>query len=113
MHVVSAGRLVKTLPTSLSQEERSRLTGARSATSPLPPPPSGPLRAIRRVPADGVAMVAGQRLRIGPPYAGQTVTVIIEDTVFRVMLGDLGVSTHARTSAKPVTRFKAHPRHHS
>jgi hypothetical protein len=43
---------------------------------------------MRRVPADGVAVVAGQRLRIGRAYAGQTVTVAIEDTVFRVLRRD-------------------------
>ncbi|BEL04456.1 hypothetical protein Q0Z83_026470 [Actinoplanes sichuanensis] len=58
-------------------------------------------------------MVAGQRLRVGRTYAGQTVTVMIEDTVFRVLLGDVEISTHARTSTKPVTRFKATARNRS
>ncbi|MFD1374242.1 hypothetical protein [Actinoplanes sichuanensis] len=100
-------------PAPLDPARRARLTGARTSTSPLPPPPAGPLRAVRRVPADGVAMVAGQRLRVGRTYAGQTVTVMIEDTVFRVLLGDVEISTHARTSTKPVTRFKATARNRS
>lgn len=113
LHVISGNRLVKSLPAPLDPARRAKLTGARTSTSPLPPPPSGPLRAVRRVPADGVAMVAGQRLRVGRTYAGQTVTILIEDTVFRVLLGEVEISTHARTSTKPVTRFKAHARNRS
>lgn len=113
MHVISGNRLVKTLPAPLNMARRGKLTGARTSTSPLPPPPFEPLRAVRRVPADGIAMVAGQRLRVGRTYAGQTVTVLIEDTIFRVMLGEVEISTHARTTTKPVTRFKAHARSRS
>lgn len=52
-------------------------------------------------------MVAGQRLRVGRSHAGKTVAIVIEDTVFRVLDGDIELSTHARTSDKPVTQFKA------
>jgi transposase InsO family protein len=110
LHVVADGRLVKTLPSPIERGDRAKLTGARTATTPLPPPPAQPLRAIRRVPADGVAMVAGQRLRVGRAYAGQTVSIGIEDTVFRVLLGDVELSTHARRTDKTITRFKAHSR---
>jgi hypothetical protein len=58
MHVISGNRLVKTLPAPLDMTRRGKLTGARSSTSPLPPSPFESLRAIRRVPADGIAMVA-------------------------------------------------------
>jgi transposase InsO family protein len=110
LHVIAEGLLVKTLPAPIGPDQRARLIGARATTTPLPPPPAQPLRAIRRVPADGVAMVAGQRLRIGRAYAGQTVSIAIEDTVFRVLLGDVDLSTHARRPDRAVTRFKAHAR---
>lgn len=52
-------------------------------------------------------MVGGQRLRIGRAHAGKAVTILIEDTVFRVLDGDVELSTHARTSDKPIRQFKA------
>jgi transposase InsO family protein len=110
MHVIAAGLLVQTLPASVPIDRRAKLAGARTASSPLPPPPSQPPRAMRRVPADGVTMVAGQRLSVGRSHAGKTITIVIEDTVFRVLHGDIELSTHARTSDKPVTRYKAHAR---
>ncbi|BBC36283.1 hypothetical protein SGFS_075770 [Streptomyces graminofaciens] len=51
------------------------------ADMPVPtiiPPSAQALRAQRRVPADGVVMVAGQRLRVGRSYAGKTLTIVIE-----------------------------------
>lgn len=110
LHIITGGLLVKTLPAPIDPNQRAKLVGARTAATPLPPPPAQPLRAVRRVPADGVAMVAGQRLRIGRAYAGQTVTVAIEDTVFRVLLDDVELSTHPRKTTKPVTRYKGHAR---
>jgi len=109
MHVVAEGRLVKTLPAPVEPQHRGKLTGARVASSPLPPPPALPLRALRRVAENGLVMVAGQRLRVGRTYAGQTVVVAIEDTVLRVLLDDVELSTHARKNDKPITRFKAYP----
>lgn len=34
-------------------------------------------------------------------------TILIEDTVFRVLDGDVELSTHTRTSDKPIRQFKA------
>lgn len=107
MHVIAAGRLVKTLPSPIPSEDHSTLSGARTATSPLPPPPAPPLRASRRIPADGVTMVAGQRLRVGRAHAGKTVTIVIEDTVFRVLHNDIELTTHARKNQKPVTKLRS------
>jgi hypothetical protein len=42
--------------------------------------------AVERKPVDGVIMVARQRLRVGRAYAGETITVHVEDTYFRVTL---------------------------
>ncbi|GAA2610413.1 hypothetical protein GCM10010424_73700 [Streptomyces lienomycini] len=59
------------------------------------------------MPVDGVVMAGGRRLRIGRAHAGRTVTIIIEDAVFRVMDGDVELSTRARTSDRPIRQFKA------
>ncbi|MBE7247337.1 MAG: hypothetical protein INR63_20540, partial [Actinomycetospora chiangmaiensis] len=46
-------------------------------------------------------------LRIGRAHAGKTITVIAEDTTFRVLDGDHELTTFARDPSKPLTRFKA------
>jgi hypothetical protein len=109
MHVLSAGRLVKTLPAPLEAPRRATLRGARPATESLPPP-APPQRAMRRVNQNGRNMVAGQSLRVGRTYAGQTVVIAIEDTVLRVLLNDVELTTHARKADLQITVFKAYPR---
>lgn len=109
MYVIHAGVLVQTLPAPIPLQRRAKLTGARVSTTPLPPPPSQPRRAIRRVGADGTFAVAGQKLRPGVAHAGKTVTVVIEETCFRVLDGDVEVSTHPRKGG-PVTRYVADSR---
>jgi hypothetical protein len=52
-------------------------------------------------------MVARQRLRIGTTHAGKIVTILVEDTHFRVLDGDHELATHPRTTNHPVTRVKA------
>ena len=84
------------------------LRGARRAAGPLPAPtPAHAPRAQRVVGADGVVMVARQRLRIGRAHVGKTITVIAEDTSFRVLDGDRELANDARDPTKPLTRFKA------
>ncbi|MFD8708129.1 IS481 family transposase [Kitasatospora sp. NPDC059648] len=107
MHVIADGRVVKTLSAPVPIEHRAQISGARAPRTAVVPPSAQALRAQRRVPADGVVMVAGQRLRVGRSHAGKTVVIVIEDTVFRVLDGDVELSTHARTSDKPVTQFRA------
>lgn len=109
LHVLSAGRLVKTLPAPLEPLKRAALRGARPATEPLPPP-APPQRAVRRVNQNGRIMVAGQSLRVGRTYAGQTVVIAIEDTVLRVLLNDVELTTHARTPGLQINVLKAYPR---
>jgi hypothetical protein len=109
MHVVANDRLVKTLPAPLPPDQRAALRGARPVSEPLPPP-APPHRAMRRVAANGTVTVAGQRLRIGRTYEGQTVAIAIEDTVFRVLLNGAELSTHARRPDRNITIFKAYPR---
>ncbi|MFF3160152.1 integrase core domain-containing protein, partial [Streptomyces sp. NPDC057910] len=86
MHVVHDGVLAKTLPAPLEADQRTRLRGARVGTGELPAPAAGAVRVERKVPADGVIMVARQRLRVGRTYAEEIVTVHVEDTYFRITL---------------------------
>jgi transposase InsO family protein len=108
MHVLAAGRLVKTLPAPLPPERRIALRGAWPTSEPLPAPAPSQ-RALRRVAANGTVTVAGQRLRIGRTYTRQTVAIAIEDNVFRVLDG-VELSTHARKPDSQITRFKGYPR---
>jgi hypothetical protein len=52
-------------------------------------------------------MVARQRLRIGRTYAGDIVTVHVEDTHFRVTCNGAELGVYPRTSQHPVTRWNA------
>lgn len=108
IHAIAGNHVIKTLPNPLNSNDNGRLTRVRRATTQLPPPPpSGPQRVHRRVPTDGVVMVAGQRLRVGRTQAGTIVTVVVEDH-FRVLDGTAELSLHARTTTKPIRNFNAH-----
>ena len=105
VHVLD-DRIAKTLPLPIPVPQRARLRCARPATTPLPPPPRGPLREQRRVPRDGKVMVARRVLRVGPSHAGKVVTVVVDDTCFRVVRDGGELASHPRTSDHPITRFK-------
>lgn len=108
MHAIAHGTLVQTWPYSITLDKRLALKGARQASSSLPPaPPSQAPQAQRRVPRDGVVMVARQRLRVGTSHAGKTVTIIAEDTHLRIMDGEEELAVHPRAANRPVTRVKA------
>lgn len=107
LHVVRDGVLAKTLPSPFPADERPRLMGARVATPQLPPPPSGGVSVERKVPRDGVVMVARQRLRVGRTHAGRIVTIYVEDTHFRVTYDGTELALHPRNDQHPVTRWKA------
>jgi hypothetical protein len=108
VHAVAGRLLLGSWPHPNTVERRLALRGARRPTGPLPAPtPAQAPWAQRVVGADGVVMVARQRLRIGRAHAGKTITVIAEDTSFRVLDGDRELATYARDPTKPLTRFKA------
>ncbi|MBP0456066.1 hypothetical protein [Streptomyces montanisoli] len=109
MYVIHTGLLVKTLATPIPHQRRAKPIGARVATTPLPPPPAQPRRAVRRVGADGTFVVARHKLRPGIAHAGKTVTVVIEETCFRVLDGEFEISTHPLKGG-PATRYVADPR---
>ncbi|CAN5817687.1 IS481 family transposase [soil metagenome] len=109
IHASAGNMLLRTMPNPFSIDEFRTIKGARPATSPLPaPPPAGPQSVQRRVPKDGVVMVAGQRFRVGRTHAGTIVTIVVEDHHFRVLDGIKELSLHARTSTKPIRNFNAH-----
>ncbi len=107
MHVIVDGRVVKTMPAPVLPEERSQISGARSPRTLVIPPSAQALRARRKVNTDGRIMIEGKRLRIGTPHVGKIVTVILEDTCYRVLDGETELSTHPRTDDKPTTRVRA------
>jgi transposase InsO family protein len=107
MHVVYNDVLAKTLPSPIPAVQYTALRGARIAASQLPPQPAGPMSVQRKVPRDGVVMVARQRLRIGRTYTGKIVTIHVEDTHFRVTCDGAQLSIHPRTTELPIRRWKA------
>ncbi|KNB49343.1 IS481 family transposase [Streptomyces caatingaensis] len=107
LHVVHDGVLAKTLPAPIDADQRAGLRGARIVTGELPPSATGAIHVERKVPTDGVIMVARQRLRVGRTYAGEIVTVHVEDTYFRITLNGADLSLHPRKEQHPVTRFRA------
>lgn len=63
--------------------------------------------------ANGTVTVAGQRLRVGSSYQGQTVAIAIEDAVFRVLIDGTEICTRARKADTDIAIFKAYPRRQS
>lgn len=71
------------LPAPIEADQRAGLRGARVAAGELPPPATGAVRVERKVSADGVIMAVGQRLRVDRTYAGELVTIHVEDDHLR------------------------------
>ncbi|MGW4124836.1 hypothetical protein [Nocardia sp. NPDC004711] len=107
LHAVHDGVLAKTLPAPMPVEERAKLRGARVVTTPLPAPAPGPISVQRKVPRNGVIMVARQNLRVGRTYAGRIVTVHAEDTHFRVTCDGAEIGIYPRITDVPIRRWKA------
>jgi hypothetical protein len=106
-HAIADNALIGTWPCPISTDKISRLRGARTPSTPLPPPPlpAGSLRAQRKVHASGRIMVAGQRIKLGPRHRGKIVTVVIEDTHLRILHGEEEIAVRPRRSTKPITRL--------
>lgn len=109
MHAIAHGRLVGSWPCPIPIDRLPNITGARLATTTLPAMlPTEPVHVQRRVPKDGITMVARQRLRLGAANAGKIVTVIVEDTHFRVLHNGEQLSIHPRTTDRMPNIRKAH-----
>lgn len=107
MHAIAAGALAGTWPCPVPAERAARMNGARAAASPLPPAPlpAGSIAARRRVHPDGRIMVNKQPMKLGPRHAGKLVTVIIEDTCYRILHGEEELAVKPRKDTSPVTRL--------
>lgn len=108
-HIIADGYLVKTVPAPITPEQAARMTGAHTAIGPLPASRPGVVKLMRTIPADGITQVAGQRLRVGRAHFGKTVTILAEDTVFRVLYNDIEISTHLRKNANPIRHLRSSP----
>jgi transposase InsO family protein len=107
LHVITAGgTLARTLPSPLPPAARGRLHGARLA-GPAPAPITQALRVTRVVSSQGAMMVAGTKIHLGHAHRGKVVTVVIEDSQFRILHEGIQLATHPRTVIKEVTRRSA------
>lgn len=107
MYAIADNALIGTWPCPIPADELPTLRGARSAATPLPPPPlpPGSIRVQRRVHASGRFMVVGQFIKVGPRHAGKLVTVVIEDTHLRVLHGEEELAIRPRKNNAPITRI--------
>ncbi|QUQ68283.1 IS481 family transposase ISMva2 [Kutzneria sp. CA-103260] len=107
MHAIADNALIGTWPCPVSTDRLAGIHGARTPSTPLPPPPlpAGSLRAQRKVHATGRIMVGGQRIKFGPRHRGKVVTVVIEDTHLRVLHGDEEIAVRPRRDLTPITRL--------
>jgi hypothetical protein len=107
IHVITTdGILARTMPSSLPPTARGRLHGARLA-GPAPAPATAALRVTRVVSSQGALMVAGIKIHIGHVHRGKIVTVVIEDSQFKILHDGTQLSTHPRIVIKEVTRRSA------
>jgi hypothetical protein len=109
LQLVDQGVLLRSLPNPLTPAEQARLRDVRPA-GPPPTPSAEPLRVQRRVSYRGALVVAKQRIHVGIVHAGRTLSVEAADATWRIYDDDDGilVAEVARTTAKPVARFKVH-----
>jgi hypothetical protein len=107
MHAIADGAQAGTWPCPVTAERAARMNGARAASAPLPPPPlpAGAIAARRRVHPDGRIMVNKQPMKLGPRHAGKLVTVIIEDTCYRILHGEEELAVKPRKDTSPITRL--------
>jgi hypothetical protein len=107
-HVVLDGVLTRTILLTLIPTQRAHLQGAR-APGPAPIFDQRPTRVQRTVSCRGGTQIIGQRVQVGLRYAGQIVTIEVDETTLRVYDQHEHLIKHIpRTSRKEVTRHKAY-----
>jgi Integrase core domain len=107
MHVITQdGVLWRTLPCPFPPGQRHRLQGVRLA-GPAPLPPVVPA-VQRRVSSRGGIQVARQRIQVGMTHAGKIVTVICENTSFRLVIDGETARVVPRTTSREIDRYKAY-----
>ncbi|WP_256725835.1 hypothetical protein [Streptomyces sp. IMTB 2501] len=50
-------------------------------------------------------MINGQFIKLGPRHAGKFVTVVVEDTHYRIVQGEDELAVRLRRSLVPITRL--------
>ncbi len=105
LQLAADGVLLRSLPNPLTPAEIARIRDARPA-GPPPVPAAKPIRVQRRVSSRGALVVAGQRIHVGMVHAGRTLAVESADHTFRVYDGDELLTEVARTTTRPIARFK-------
>jgi hypothetical protein len=107
MHAIADGALAGTWPCPITASRAARFAGARAAATPLPPPPlpAGSIAARRRVHASGRIMVNRQPIKLGPRHGGELVTVIIDDTCYRIQHDGEELAIKPRRDTTPITRL--------
>jgi hypothetical protein len=105
LQLIDNGVLLRSLPNPLTPAEAARIRDARPA-GPPPLPAVDPMRVERRVSCRGAVVVARQRIHVGMVHAGRTVTVEAADHTFRVYAHDELLAEVARTTTRPIARFK-------
>jgi hypothetical protein len=73
-----------------------------------PAPAAEPLRVQRRVSCRGALVVAKQRIHVGIVHAGRTLNVEAADSTWRIYDDHDLVAEVARTTTKPIARYKVH-----
>ncbi len=110
MHVITQdGVLWRTLPCPIPPGQRHRLQGVRLAGPASLPPAATAVQ--RRVSSRGGIQVARQKIQVGMTHAGKTVTVVDQDTSFRLVIeGETGAVV-PRTTSSEIHRYKAYAAH--
>lgn len=106
LHLTDGRTLLRSLPNPLTGGEMACLRDARPA-GPAPQPVTDPIRVQRRVSSRGWIAIAGQRIGVGIGHAGATMTVEEADGSFRITCAGQVIAEVARTTTKPIARFKA------
>jgi hypothetical protein len=101
--ITADGVLARTLPSPLPPAACGRLHGARLA-GPAPAPVTQVLHVTRVVSSQGGLMVAGVKIHLGRVHCGKVVTVVIEDSQFRVLHYGTQLAACPRAVIKEVTR---------
>ncbi len=104
VHVLIGGQLVKTVPSSLSAEDLAtlKMRGARPAGPPPAAPNPAQLGALpggtvievdRNVDGNGIADLAGQRLKVGAELSRRQVTLRLDGHLIHVICDDVLAKT--------------------
>jgi hypothetical protein len=105
-HILADGTTVRTIACPIPQPARHRLRGARAGTAGPPQLPA-PLTVRRRVSSRGAIVIGGQRIQVGLPHAGKTVTITVDSDTYQITAEDGITIAAARKTSRAINRHKA------